>query len=139
MGRSFNYDQAAAALVEAAYYGDEQAAKEYDVSRRTIRRWRNRMDEDDDLAALVAAKKQQFEDSWADELPAAIRASIEFLGRAARNGKVHDTDSIRTIAGSLKILADVALTKKVLDARLTGRGEPERTEDRSVARDDTPS
>jgi hypothetical protein len=130
-----NYERAATILVEAAYFGDKQAADRYGVSVRTVERYRARMDEDDELSAFVAIKKQKFEDEWADELPGAIRASIRFLGRAAQEASAKDPQAIHSVAGSLKILADVALTKQVLDARLTGRGEPETEENRQVVAD----
>lgn len=130
---TFNYERAAVALVEAAYYGDGPAAKRYRLSERSIRNYRKRLENDIDLAALFLIKKQQFEDGWAEELPGAIRAAIRFLGKAANAADPCDHQAIHSVAGALKILADVTLTKKVLDARLTGRGEPERAEDRALA------
>jgi hypothetical protein len=131
MGR-FNYDRAAAVLVEAAYFGDKAAADRYGITVRSVERYRERLDDDIELSAFVTIKKQEFEDRWAEELPAAIRASIRFLAKAANEADHKDAQTIYSVAGALKILADVTLTKRVLDARLTGRGESERTEDRPM-------
>lgn len=134
MGR-FNHERAASVLVEAAYFGDKAAADRFGLNVRTIERYRARLDEDTELSAFVAIKKQKFEDGWAEELPAAIRASIRFLAKAATEADHKDSQTIHSIAGALKILADVTLTKKVLDARLTGRGESETEENRAMASD----
>jgi hypothetical protein len=119
-------------LVEAAYFGDKAAADRYGVTMRSVENYRARLVTDTELVAFFAIKKQEFEDKWADELPAAIRASIRFLAKAANEVMV-TADTIHSIAGALKILADVTLTKQVLDARLTGRGNAEREEDRPLA------
>lgn len=128
-----NYERAATILVEAAFSNDKTAAEKYGVTTRTVQRYRDRLETDDELALLVAIKKQRFEDGWADELSGAIRSSIRFLQRAANEADPKDPAVIHAVAGSLKILADVTLTKKVLDARLTGRGEPERAQDHALA------
>jgi hypothetical protein len=128
----FNYERAAVVLVEAAYYGDKAASERNGVTERTVRNYRERLNEDTELSASFLIKKQLFDESWADELPGAIRAGIQFLARAAREADPRDAQTIYSMAGALKILADVTLTKRVLDARLTGRGEPEREEDRSL-------
>lgn len=130
---SFNCERAAIILVEAAFFGDKPTARKFGVTTRTIQNYRQRLEEDDELSAFFTIKKQRFEDEWADELPAAIRASIRFLARAAQEANPMDPNVIHSVAGALKILADVTLTKQVLDARLTGRGEPERKEDRQMA------
>lgn len=115
---TFNYELASTVLVEAAYQGDDVAAKKYGVSVRSVRRWRKRIDEDERLASFVRIKKDRMEQRWADELPSAIRASITYLQNAAQEVNKRDPDAIHAVAGALKILSDVALTKEVLDARL---------------------
>jgi len=120
MGR-FRYEFAAQVLVEAAYKGDRAAAKENGVSERSVRRWRNRMDDDQKLADLVQQKRKLAEEDWADELPEAIRAAIDYLRRAAGAADESDPEVIHAVAGALKMLSHVGMTKKVLDARLASR------------------
>lgn len=137
----FNQERAAAALVEAAYYGDKQAAERYGLTRQTLHNYRQRLSTDDDFLLVFTIKKQAFEDGWADELPGAIRSAIRYLAFAAdkhREVQTVDAQTVHAVAGSLKILADVTMTKKVLDARLTGRGEPEGADDRPLASENTP-
>lgn len=116
----FKYEFASIVLVEAAFFGDKPTAAKYGVSLRSIHNYRKRLNEDTKLAELFRIKKDQMEQEWAEEMPAAIRASIEFLRKAATEAKTTDPDVIHAIAGALKILSDVAMTKKVIDARLAG-------------------
>ena len=115
----FNYERASSALVEAAYYGNKHAAKRFNVSVRSIERWRVRMGEDDDLAALVAIKKDEFEQHWADALPAAIRATIRVLIKAALNVDPTDPKSVKAAADALKVLAEIRLAKTMLDEEIS--------------------
>lgn len=115
---AFNYELASTVLVEAAYQGDKVTAKKYGITERTIRNYRKRLDEDKRLSAFFQDKKERMEQRWADELPGAIRAAINYLQGAAQDADRRNPDAIHAVAGALKILSDVALTKEVLDARL---------------------
>ena len=115
-----DHDRVATILIEAAYQGDKDTAERWDISVRTIQRYRNRLDEDDELSRIVAVKKRQYETEWANELPAAIREATRFLQRAARESDPKDPAAVHAVAGALKILAEVGITKAILDARFSG-------------------
>jgi hypothetical protein len=116
MGR-FNYERAATALVEAAYLGDVEAAEKHGVTTRSIRRWRDRLDDDRKLSALVRVKRKKAEEDWAKELSTSIRAAINFLARASQNANVKDPETIEAVTAALEVLTSVAMTKRVLDER----------------------
>ena len=118
MRGGFDYDRAATILIEAAYYGDQKTAARWDISERTIYRYRERLGRDDKLSDFVKRKKAAFERGWADELPSSIRAGIDYLKRAAQSADASNPEAIHAVAGALKIQTEVALTKDVLDARL---------------------
>lgn len=119
----FKPDRAASILVEAAYSGDDQAARKWQVSVRSIANWRNRLDEEPEFAAIFHHKKEIFEANWALDLLPAIYSSIDYLKRAAQR-KRYSHQMVHAVAGALKILSDVLVTKEVLDARFAGqRGE----------------
>jgi len=120
----FNYERAGAALAEAAFYGDTQAAEHFGISIRSIQRYRKRLKEDDKLASVVVEKKRILEEAWADELPGAIGSAVEFLHRAGKEADPTDPDAIHSVAGALKILSQVAMTRKVIDARLSKADRP---------------
>lgn len=115
----FNNELAAIILVESVFFGDKTTAAKYGISTRTIRNYRKRLNEDTQFSASFQEKKERMEREWAHEMPAAIRASIEFLRKAANDAKTDDPDAIHAVAGALKILSEVALTKEIIDARLT--------------------
>ena len=116
---NFKYELASIILVEAVFFGDKTTAAKYGISTRTIRNYRKRLSEDAKFSALFQEKKEHAEQEWAHEMPAAIRASIDFLRKAANSAKTDDPDAIHAVAGALKILSEVAITKQVIDARLT--------------------
>jgi len=118
MARSFPYEQAARALAESAVFGDDVATKRHDVSLRTLQRWRERLGSDAKLAECVAEKRQALNEQWAEDLVPAIRASIDFIKRAAQEAPTNDPDMVHSIVGGFKILTDVAIAQKILDERL---------------------
>ncbi|MBW4598997.1 MAG: hypothetical protein KME29_05115 [Calothrix sp. FI2-JRJ7] len=118
MSRSFNYERAAGALVDAIFSGDKAAAEKWDVSTRSIEEWRSRLKEDEELLALFKSKKQAREKSWASEIPDTIQAGLKFVKDATSHSDPADPEAIKAIVGALKVLMDIDLTKQVLDARL---------------------
>jgi len=112
----FKPERAAAILVEAAFMSDEKAARKWRVSVRSITNWRNRLDDDAEFAAIFHHKKDIFEANWALELLPAIYSAIDYLKRAAQ-AKRYSHQMIHSIAGALKILSEVMVTKEYLDAR----------------------
>ena len=132
-GTKFKPHLAAVTLVEAAYRGDDEAAERWGVTTRTIMNWRARLDEDVEFSAIFAHKKEQFEAGWRDELGLALRAGIDFLKRAAQEADPRKADVIFSVAGAVKILADVNASMDILDARLTEFNRQTRETDRALA------
>lgn len=118
MSSRIDYDRAASILVEAAYFGDKEAADKWGITTRTVQNYRARLDGDAELSAVFLKKKLAWETSWAEEAPAALRAGIRFLMRAAREADPKDPEAIHAIAGAFKLLAEIVFTKDVLDVRL---------------------
>lgn len=132
MGHGLNYDRASMILVEAAFFGDNQTALKWGVHRKTIENYRRRMEDDAELIQLFRFKKKEFEGAWAEAIPAAMRLAIDFIGRSAVQADPKDPEAIHAMAGAIKILAEVGLTKEIIDARL-GRGDrADREEDREM-------
>lgn len=118
MSSRIDYNRAASILIEAAYFGDKEAAERWGVTSRTIRNYRLRLDDDPQLSVIFHEKKQLWESTWAEEAPAALRAGIRFLMRAAREANPKDPEAIHAVAGAFKLLAEIVFTKDVLDVRL---------------------
>lgn len=126
-----NKDRAARILIEAAYLGDEKAIKRGGISIRTLQYYRKRLAEGDpELVELIGRYKQAMDREWASSLPMALNQSVEFIASAAAAAK-DDKNTLRnpmmisSIAGAMKLLADVYYTGRVIDARVgAGRVEP---------------
>lgn len=123
MPAAVNPEYMAVVLLEAIYSGDDAALKKFGVSLRTLQRWRKQLQSDDGLASFVATKKAELDSRWAESLPAALRNSIEFISEASARSKA-DPDSyqnpvlVQSIAGAMKLCADVYYTGKIIDARI---------------------
>jgi len=116
----FNRERASIILVDALYSDDELAAEKHGITARTIRNYRERLDSDQELSALFHSKRREREKSWADDMPAAISSGVEYLRKVSEGLKPEETspEMVHAIAGAVKVLSEVRMTKDVLDARL---------------------
>ena len=118
-------ERAAAALATAAIVGDKEAARLHKCSTRSLRRWRVTCEADPELAAAVRRRREALERDWAEELPAALRQAIAFMGRAFEQGDHTNPAMLQAVAEAFRLLTDAATTQRVLDARLAhSPGEP---------------
>jgi transposase-like protein len=112
-------ERVARIVAEAVSAGDETTCAKYDISQRTLNRWRLQLQDDPKLAQFVLERKAQVERDWVADLPDAISKAIDFLARAAANNSTTDPAMVHSIAGALKILNDVSMGRKMLDARIS--------------------
>jgi len=148
-GPRIDLHAAARLLVEADLFGDDVAAKRHNVSDKTVRRYRKLQQTCPELGQLVREKAAAGiealhgdpDGDWCKDLGPAIREQIAFLRKAAQAVDPSDPKAIYSVAGALKILADVALTSRVLDARIAGSTGTLRTEGGQVlpAHEDVPT
>lgn len=127
-----DYERAATILVEAVYYGDIKTAERWGVTERTIQNYRSKLDGDPELSGFFALKKAAFESEWANEVPAAIRSALRFIVRAGEEADPKNPEAIHAMAGALKIVAEVELTREIINARLGRYDRPGREEGRQV-------
>jgi len=120
------------ALVDASLTNDTVAAEKWNVTVRTIQNWRKRLDSDPEFSELFASKRAAAEKEWADELPTAIRSTIEFIKRAAQSPNCSDPAMVHSMAGAMKILTETAAMRKLLDARLAPKARIHGADDREV-------
>jgi hypothetical protein len=115
---------AATVLLDAAYTTDDKACAKYDVSIRSLQRWRRQLaDGDPALAGFVATKKAAFDSAWADELPAALRKGLQCLSECMDSIRsdprsLKNPAMIHAIAGAMTICAEIYFTGKVIDSRI---------------------
>lgn len=103
----------------------EQTAKKYGITDRTLRKYRRRLRDDPVLADLFRSKRAKVSEGWAEEVPGAMRASVEFLRKAAEEGDPRDPLMVHSVAGAMKLLSEVSATWKILDARLARTNRPD--------------
>jgi hypothetical protein len=115
---NFNNDRAAKVLVDAALFGDRQAAQMHGIGIRSVERWRSRLATDETFRAVFQELRQLKNDQWAKELPAALASSIHFLTLAGQTADPKDPNAITAIANAVSVLADIALTQRMIDERI---------------------
>ena len=108
--------------------GDRAACKKHEISLRSLQRYRQKLDGDPRLSQAVAEKKAIQDKAWADEIPTAIAAGIRFLTRASQECKASNPEAVHAIAGAIKILSEVSMTRQIIDARLAGQDRQDDSE-----------
>ena len=127
MSREFNKERAAKALVDAILMGDNEAAKKYGVSYKSLQGWRSRLDTDTEFRQFFQELRAKKDERWADDLAAALASGIRFLKDAGTQADPKDPDAIAAITGAVEMLADIALTQKMVDERLRAAREARET------------
>lgn len=115
---AYSDDMIARIIVEANYHGDDATCNKYDVTVRTLQRWRKRLDTDDKLSQNVALKKDAFDRDWVEDAPATLKAGMNFIKRAAQEGNPKNPDHVHAVAGGMKIVSEIMAVDKYLDAKL---------------------
>lgn len=118
MVAKIDYDKVARVIADAAIFGDAEAASKNGVSIRSVRNYRSRLETDPQLAMLAQLKRQQQDQAWAHEIPSMISAGIHFLKRATQELNPKDPLCVHAVAGALKIVSEIELSKRMIDARL---------------------
>jgi len=124
-------DRVTMILVEAAFFGDVKTSEKWGIHKRTVENYRKRLKDDAKLVALFNLKKEMFLSDWVETLPVAIRAGTQYLIESFQVANRGDPEVIHAVAGAMKILAEIGITKEMLDVKL-GRLEQNRTEDRQL-------
>lgn len=122
-GRLVRPDIRAAILLEAAMLGDEPAATKFGVGVRSIQRWRRSVGVDEILSAEIESKKKIFEERWLSDLDITIGKAIRTVGSAVDSialdpKTARNPELLHEVVQAVRILADVRLATKVIDARL---------------------
>ena len=120
MPAAINNERKATILIDALYISDKEAAKKHGVSDRSIRNWKMDMENDPSFSAIFQKKLVERDKAWAEEIPAALNACIVFLKDAANAVRKNDPSAIEAITKAAQTLSEIAITREIIDARLTG-------------------
>lgn len=131
MAHNLNYERAATILVDAAYLGDEEAAKKWKITVRTIFNYRERLKTDPKLSELFRSKRALAEGNWVGELKrgltSAFRKATMIIECIEPVVTVEDPETgfqtqqvnmpaLRTLIAAGKDLGEIALALEVLNA-----------------------
>ena len=115
-------DFAASAAALSGIYGCQRAADKLGISYESVKKYRRYFAENPTLQPLVQEKRSALEREWVANLTGAIESGIDFLQRASDQADPKDPDAIHAIAGAVKILTEVGMNRRILDARLARQG-----------------
>lgn len=115
--------------MDAAYLGDEEAAKKWKITTRTIFNYRKMLKTDIKLSDLFRSKRAAAEGSWVSELKRALTATLRkatMIVECIEPVEVVETElgqeqqvnvkALRTLIGAGKDLGEIALALEVLNA-----------------------
>lgn len=123
-------------VAESAYHPDQLAlCQRYNVSTRTLERWRVKVAADERLAALVVEKQKLHAEVWEVGLRETARELISALNHHARlalKAERFDPDMVHKLAGALKIVNDAAVTRGMV---LLGQPAPNARKNPPAAKD----
>jgi hypothetical protein len=115
-GPKVDPEKVAQVLLDAHALGDEAAARQHNVSVRTIANYRARMAADPIVAELFRSKKAALAQTWLDQTE---NARSRLLTRVLTLAEA--STELRDVAGALKIVTDANVAERVVT---DGLGEP---------------
>lgn len=104
-------------VLDAVFSSDQEVADKYRISPRTVRNYRKAIQDQPELAALFLHKKALREQAWANEIPQAVRAGLEWLGKSIPSLSP-SAENVYAVTGAVKILAEIDLSSKLIQDRL---------------------
>ena len=100
----------------AQYHGASKAAQQLGVSKRTIYRWKKEARESDELAKTVRAVKRDYLEGWLEQFGPFLIEAAQFLRESLDELDPGDREDVHQVTGSISQVADILLTKDMLDA-----------------------
>ena len=116
-GRNFNYEKAAAVLITAIFEGDKAAADKFDISTRTVERYRKLVNTDEYLSELVAKRTTKLADNHDEMVIRANAAVIGLLERTCASTDKATSDLLHAAFGAYKVINENKLFRELVNAR----------------------
>lgn len=119
MSKQFDAERAALILCDAVFLTDEKAAEKWNVTRRTVTNYRDRLNTDPLFAQIFQTTRQSLEGNWKSELSRAITTGVKKMARmieAAPDGSTFDAKALEAVTGAVKALSEIQITTEVLNA-----------------------
>lgn len=112
-------ERAARALVDATLFGDRKACELHEITDRTLRNYRAALADDPDLSekyALLSVQVSRL--SWADQIDVTLGGATAKLLQLIEAATSSSPETIQAVTGAVKDLAEIAMTRDMLAARL---------------------
>jgi hypothetical protein len=110
---SFDRRRAARILADAAMMGDAKAAERWGVTDRSILNWRQRLENDDELAQAFVEELRKAEEDWRSERLKFLRLGLSKLTELV--GKADGPHDIRSVAEAVKVVGELQVASDVLN------------------------
>lgn len=94
------------------------AGKKYGITRKTIAKYIKELDPTSTLALLIQKELRQQEQSWAQDIEPAIKEGIKYLMKAYNSLDPTDPNAVAIVTASIEKLSELAMTRKILQARM---------------------
>ena len=108
-------------VLMAAFQGDEAALAHFQITARTLSRYRKRTLEVAELSEIVSYRLKELEDTGAlDKVEDAVNTGLKAFARACDELNYKNPDSVEALANWFEVLTNYDLTRKMLHARLQG-------------------
>jgi len=113
-------DTKAKALVYAALHTDQQAADQYECSRRTIINWRQELDENQELQEACTRRWEEVRrsDSWVQDATETLRTAQAAIREAANKMDLSDPKALDSLVNGYKEVGNLLQMARIVDARL---------------------
>ena len=93
-------------------FGDRQAADKWQVHKRTVERYRQRLTEDPQLSAFVANIIQQEQHGWRTQRLDTLRAALDKMKELM--GKAYEAHHLPAVTDAFRALAETQIALEAL-------------------------
>ncbi len=105
MSGGYDQDRAALILADAMALGDKSAARKWEISERTLRRYRARVADEPALASLVRLRKADVEQDLATMRVSFLRDALTEMKSKLKDATLYEVSGAVKIVGELHQVA----------------------------------
>ena len=111
----YTAERASNILAEADFFGDSKTCQKWEITSQTLRNYRSRVKDDDELLQLLALKKRLLVTGWQEDAVKTIRVVLnQIQDRVKVASTEEDAKVIHAISGALKIVGELKIAADAL-------------------------
>lgn len=119
--RHLTINETAKLLVDATILGDKGAEAKHACSHSALSHAKRRVEREPALKQRVLYYQAKLDNSWASDVPKAIKKVIAFIARATEVADPGDPEAIKSLVEAAKSLAGIEAAKYILNERIKER------------------